>query len=291
MTIVVTGAAGNLGRLVVEALLRRGAAPGDLVATDRDKARLSDLTERGVQVRTADYNHPDSLSAAFAGADEVLLVSAPELGRRVAQHQNVIDAAKRAGVGLLAYTSSANADTSSLRLAEDHRATEKALAESGLPYVLLRNGWYLENYTDQLPTFVEHGAILGSAGDGRISAATRADYADAAAAVLLGAGQAGEVYELGGDEAFTFAELAAVVSDVTGREVRYADLPMADHIGALVAAGLPEEFAAALADYDRGAANGDLVVTNGDLSRLIDRRPTSMRDAVLAAASAAGLTP
>lgn len=289
MTIVVTAATGRFGRHVVEALLRRGVPADDVVATGRDTTRLVDLADRGVQVRRADYAAPETLPAVFAGADRALLVSGTEVGGRVAQHQNVIDAAKRAGLDLLAYTSIANADTTSLPLAADHQATEKALADSGLPHVLLRNGWYLENYTAQLAGYVEHGAVLGSAGDGRVSAASRADYAEAAAAVLLGDDQAGRVYELGGQGAFTLAELAAQVATTTGRDVGYRDLPVADYGRALVAAGLPEPYAEVLAESDRGIARGDLHVTSGDLPRLLGRPTTSMPEAVREAAAAAGL--
>jgi NAD(P)H dehydrogenase (quinone) len=289
MTLVVTGATGQLGRLVVGALLGRGARAEAIVATGRDTARIADLADLGVQVRYADYDEPESLSQAFADADRLLLISGSEVGKRETQHQNVIDAAKQAGVELLAYTSIANADHSSVPLAAEHQATERALADSGLPHTLLRNSWYLENYTAQLPSYVEHGAVLGSAGDGRISAATRADYAEAAAAVLVGGDHAGSVYELGGDESFTLAELAAQVSMATGRKVEYRDLPVADYAQALVAAGLPEPFARSLADSDLGVARGDLLVTTGDLARLIGRPTRSMPQAVHEAAAAAGL--
>jgi NAD(P)H dehydrogenase (quinone) len=289
MTVVVTGATGQLGRLVVGALLKRGARAEDIVAIGRDTARIVDLADAGVQVRRADYDEPESLRQAFIDADRVLLISGSEVGARVAQHQNVIDVAKRAGVELLAYTSIAKADHSSVPLAADHQATERALAEAWLPHTLLRNSWYMENYTAQLPTYAEHGAVLGSAGDGRISAATRADYAAAAAAVLLGHDHAGKVYELGGEEGFTLAELAAEVSRVTGREVVYRDLPMDDYAQALVAAGLPEPFAHSLATSDLGVARGDLHVTSGDLARLIGRPTVSMRQAIQEAAVAAGL--
>jgi NAD(P)H dehydrogenase (quinone) len=289
MTIVVTGATGQLGRLVVGSLLKRGAHAEDIVATGRETARIGDLADLGVQVRRADYNEPRSLRQAFTDADKLLLISGSEVGERVAQHQNIIDAAKRARVDLLAYTSIANADHSIVPLAIDHQATERALADSGLSYVLLRNSWYLENYTAQLPSYVEHGAVLGSAGNGRISAATRADYAEAAAAVLLGDNHTGKVYELGGDESFTLAELAAQISTITDREVDYRDLPVTDYTQALVGAGLPEPYAAVLAKSDLGIARGDLHVPSDDLARLIGRRTTSLPQAVQEAAAAAGL--
>jgi len=289
MTIAITGATGQLGRLVVEALLERGVPAGDIVATGRDISRINDLAAQGPQVRRADYDDPTSLDEAFAGADRVLLISGSDIGQRVAQHRNVIDAATRAGVDLLAYTSIANADHTSLTLAADHQETEKAVAGSGLPYALLRNSWYLENYTEQLSVYLQHGAVLGSAGDGRVSAATRADFAEAAAAVLVGENPAGAVYELGGDESFTLTDLAAAISRVTGRPVTYQDLPVADYTRALVGAGLPEPYAAVLADSDLGLGRGDLHVVSGDLARLIDRPTTSLDEALHQAAAAAGL--
>jgi NAD(P)H dehydrogenase (quinone) len=210
----------------------------------------------------------------------VLLVSGNELGQRVRQHRNAIDAAKAAGVGLLAYTSAPKADSSSLLLAAEHKATEEALRESGVPFVLLRNSWYFEVYTDQLPTTLQNGAILGSAGNGRVSAAARADYAEAAAAVLAGDGHEGAVYELGGDDSFTLSELADEITKQTGTQVTYRDLSVDEYQQALVGFGLPEAVAATYADVDRGIGAGELHITTGDLSRLIGRRTTSLSQAV-----------
>ena len=284
MTVVVTGATGHFGRLAVEHLLRRGLPAGDVVAAGRRVESLADLAERGVVVRRADYDDPGSLREAFAGAERLLLVSGSEVGRRTQQHANAVAAAGEAGVRLVAYTSIAKADTSSLLLAEEHRATERLLAESGLPYVLLRNSWYVENYTAQLGTYLQHG-VVGAADGGRVSAATRADYAEAAAAVLTGDGHAGEVHELGG-EAFTLAELAAAVSRATGQEVTYTDLPEERYREVLVAAGLPEPVATVYADADRGLASGDLHVDSDALARLLGRPPVAMADAVAAAVAA-----
>jgi NAD(P)H dehydrogenase (quinone) len=281
MSIVVTGATGQLGRLVVEALLARGVPAERIVATGRRVEALADLQDRGVTVRRADYTDPDSLRAAFAGAEKVLLVSSSEVGQRLPQHGNVIAAAQDAGVRLIAYTSITKADTSTLALAGEHKATEQLLAESGVPYVVLRNGWYTENYTGQLPTYLEHG-IVGSARAGRVSAATRADFAEAAAAVLAGDGHAGKVYELGG-EAFTMPELAAVVSAATGQEVAYTDVPVEQYTQILVGAGLPEPVAAVFADGDRGVADGELHVAVDDLTTLLGRAPTPLAEAVAAA--------
>jgi NAD(P)H dehydrogenase (quinone) len=283
MTLLVTGASGHLGRLVVEALLDRGTAPSDIVAAVRTPDKVADLAARGVEVRRADYDDPASLDAAFAGIDRLLFVSGSEVGGRVAQHANVVDAATRAGVGFVAYTSITRADTSDLALAAEHRATEELLADSGLTYALLRNSWYLENYTGQLPTVLEHGAVLGAAGDGHVSAATRAEYAAAAAAVLAGGDHDGAVYELGGDHAFTLAEFAAAVGRVSGRDVVYRDLSVEDYTAALIAAGLPDGYAAVLADSDRGIAEGALFTDSGDLSRLAGRPTTDLEDALRAA--------
>jgi NAD(P)H dehydrogenase (quinone) len=283
MSIVVTGATGQLGRLAVEALLERGVPAEQIVATGRRVETLSDLQERGVTVRRADYTDPESLRAAFAGAEKLLLVSGSEIGQRVPQHRNAIAAAKDAGVQLIAYTSVARADSSSLGIAAEHTATEQLLAESGIPHVVLRNGWYTENYTGQLATYLQNG-IVGSAGEGRVSAATRADYAEAAAAVVAGDRHEGNVYELGGDP-FTMPELAATVSAVTGADVTYTDVPVEQFAQILEGAGLPAPVAGMFADIDRSVAAGDLFVEGNDLEKLIGRAPTPLAEAVAAAAA------
>ena len=273
-TILVTGTSGHLGRLVVESLLENGTSPGDIVATARDISAIADLADRGVTTRTADYADAASLDAAFDGVDRVLLVSGSEVGQRVAQHTNVIDAAQRAGVELLAYTSIPKADASSLGLAVEHQATEQVLAASGVPYALLRNGWYFENYTAQIPVQLEHGVVLGAAGDGKVSGASRGDYAAAAAAVLVADDQAGRTYELGGEPAFTLAEYAAALATASGSPVTYQDLTPSDYAAALASNGVPQQFADLLADSDRGIAAGELFVDSGDLTKLIGR-PTA----------------
>ncbi|WP_328469739.1 SDR family oxidoreductase [Actinoplanes sp. NBC_00393] len=283
MTIAVTGATGHLGRLVVEALISRGVAPGEIVAAVRDTAKAADLAARGVEVRLADYDKPETLAPAFAGVDRLLLISGNEVGKRVPQHTAVIEAARVAGVGFLAYTSILRADTTKVGLGPEHLATEQVIAGSGLPYALLRNGWYIENYTGQFGTALSTGAFLGSAGDGRIAAATRDDFAEAAAAVLL-SGEPG-VYELGG-EAFTMAELAAEVARQTGTPVEYRDLPVAEYQAVLVGAGLPEGYAALLADTDAKIADGELDTDSDDLTRLIGRPATPLADAVATALKA-----
>lgn len=280
--IVVTGATGQLGRLVIQSLLTKLPA-GQIIAAVRQPERAADLAELGVQLRQADYTQPATLDAAFKGAEKVLLISSSEVGQRTAQHKNVIDAAKRAGVALLAYTSLLHADGSSLGLAAEHQATEALLKESGLPHVLLRNGWYTENYLASIPPALQHGAYIGSAGEGRIASAARADYAEAAAAVLTLDGQAGKVYELAGDESYTLAEFAAELSQQAGQSVPYVNLPEAEFKAALVGAGLPEALAGLLADSDVGAAQGGLFDDQRQLSRLIGRPTTALAALIKAA--------
>lgn len=279
--IVVTGASGQLGRLVIEALLKKFPA-AEIVAVVRSLEKVRDLAARGVRVRQADYNQPATLDAAFKGADKLLLISSSELGQRTSQHRAVIEAAQRAGVRLLAYTSLLNAAASPLGLAKEHRETEEMLRESGLPHVLLRNGWYTENYAAGAAAALAHGAVFGSAGVGRIASAARADYAAAAAAVLGLDDQGGRVYELAGDTAYTLAELAAEIARQTGRAIEYKNLPEADYRGALIGAGLPEGLAAMLADSDVGASKGGLFDDSRQLSRLIGRPTTPLASSISA---------
>ena len=283
MTIVVTGATGQLGRLTVEALLRRGTLPADIVATGRDVDRIADLAERGVTVRHADFAHADTLPDAFAGADRLLLVSTTTVGERLDNHRRAIAAARAAGVGQVVYTSALNAGTARMRLAEEHRGTEEVLRDSGLPAVVLRNGWYLENHTDLLPLVLATGTLHGSAGDGRVSSASRADYAEAAAVVLTSDGHTGATYELGGDEDFSLPELAAAIARLWRQPVRYTDLPVDEYATVLTGLGLPPALAEVLADADAGLARGELQTTSDDLRRLLGR-PTTTLDQALAAA-------
>lgn len=279
--IVITGATGNLGQHVIANLLKSVAA-ANLIAVVRNPAKAADLAARGVQVRQADYNDGASLDSAFKGATKILLISSSEVGQRAQQHQNVIDAAKRAGVALLAYTSILRADTSPLGLAAEHVVTEAAIRASGLPYSFLRNGWYLENHTEHLAPVLEHGVVLGAAQNGRFSSAARADYAAAAAAVLIAA-QPQAIYELAGDQGFTLAEYAAEVARQSGKAIVYKDLPQADFKAALVSVGVPEGFADLLADSDAGAAKGGLEDHGKQLSALTGRPTTTLADAVKAA--------
>lgn len=285
--IVVTGASGQLGRLVIDALLRTQPADS-LVAAVRSPAKAADLAARGVQVRQADYSRPETLGPAFAGADKLLLISSSEIGQRAKQHQAVIDAAKATGVQLIAYTSLLHADVSPLGLAVEHRQTEAALAASGLPHVLLRNGWYSENYAMGLPGALARGTLYGAAGEGRIASASRQDYAEAAAAVLSAAApQAGKVHELAGDASYTLAELVAESARQAGKPLAYQDLPEAAYRDALLQAGLPAPVAELLADSDAGAAKGGLFDDGHALSGLIGRATTPMAQTVAATLAAA----
>jgi NAD(P)H dehydrogenase (quinone) len=288
-TIAVTGATGQLGRLVLAGLAQ--AAPyAQLVGLVRDRARAADLAAAGVELRVANYDDPASVTAALQGADKVLLISSSELGRRAAQHRAVIAAAQRAGVGLLAYTSLLHADTTPLTLGLEHRETEADLRALGVPFVLLRNGWYTENYTAGVAAALKYGVVLGSAGTGRISSATRADYASAAVAVLAhdAATEAGRTYELAGDASYTLAEYASEIARQSGVAVSYRDLPEADYAAALVQAGLPPAFAQLLAESDAKAADGALFDDSGTLGRLIGRPTTPLAEAVRQALATTG---
>jgi NAD(P)H dehydrogenase (quinone) len=283
--IVVTGATGQLGRLVIQALLKTQPA-SEIVAAVRSPEKAADLAALGVQVRRADYNEPATLDAAFEGADKLLLISSSEIGRRAVQHRAAIEAAKRSGVELIGYTSVLHADTTPLGLAAEHRETEAALRASAVPFVLLRNGWYTENYTRSLAPALEHGAILGSAGNGKIASAARADYAEAAAIVMTRDGQAGRVYELASDTAYTLADLAAEVTRQSGKKVEYRNLSEPEYKEALIEVGLPEAVAELLSDSDTGASKGALFDDGHQLSQLLGRSTTPLA-AVVAAALAA----
>ncbi|MFI1322788.1 SDR family oxidoreductase [Streptomyces rochei] len=281
MSIVVTGATGHLGRHVVRQLLEKVAADR-VTAVVRDRDRAADLAALGVRIAVADYNAPESFGGVFAPGDRVLLISGNEFDKgRVRQHTVVIDAAKKAGAALLAYTSAPSSLTAAL--ADDHRATEEVLVGSGVPYVLLRNGWYHENYTEQLAPVLEHGAVVQAAGDGRVSSASRADYAAAAVAVLTGEGHENKAYELGGDEAWSFAEYAAELSRQTGKEIVYTPVSTEAYTGILTGAGVPGPLADVFAGVDAAIEKGELVVTTGDLARLAGRPTTPLAEAVAAA--------
>ena len=280
--IAVTGATGQLGRLVIHELLKTQPA-NSIIAAVRSPEKAEDLADLGVVVRQADYDQPATLATAFNGAKKLLLISSSEIGKRAAQHSAVIDAANASGVTLIAYTSLLHADTSPLALAQEHVITEQKLAESGVPFVLLRNGWYTENYLASIPSALEHGTFIGAAGNGKIASAPRADYAAAAAAVMASPQyQAGKVYELAGDTAYTLAELAHYLSETTGNTIQYQNLPEAEFAKVLVGAGLPEGFANILADSDAGAAKGALFDSSHQLSQLIGRNSKPMTESLKA---------
>jgi NAD(P)H dehydrogenase (quinone) len=280
--IAITGASGQLGQLVIEDLLKTVAAE-QVVAIVRNPAKVSELAERGVQVRAASYEDKAALVQALTGVEKLLLISSSEVGQRAVQHRNVIEAAKEAGVKLIAYTSVLHADSSPLGLAEEHIATEQQLQQSGVPFVLLRNGWYTENYLASVPPALQHGVFIGSTGEGKISSASRADYAAAAAKVMTLDNQAGKVYELAGDNGWTLTELTAEITKQSGKTVVYQNLPEADFKAALLGAGLPEGLAAMLANSDVGASKGGLFDDSRQLSQLIGRPTTPLADSLRAA--------
>jgi NAD(P)H dehydrogenase (quinone) len=279
--IVITGATGHLGRLVVEGLLKKVPA-GEVAVAVRNVAKAADFAQLGVDVRHADYEKPETLATAFRGATKVLLISANEVGTRLEQHRNAVDAIKAAGPRLLVYTSILNADQSGIGLAKEHLATEEMIRASGIPFVILRNGWYFENYTENLAPALQFGAIAGSAGNGRVAAAARADYAAAAVEVLTSEGHAGKVYELAGDAPFTMSELAAEVAKAAGKPIVYNNLPPDAYRDMLVGVGLPAPVAEMLVDADLGLERGELDSDRDDLRRLIHRPTTSLADAIRA---------
>jgi len=278
--IAVTGASGHLGRHVLQELMKTVPAE-ELIAMARTPSKLEDLSARGVQVRQADYNDPDTLAPAMDGANHLLMISASEVGKRKAQHRSLLDAAKLATVSFVTYTSLLHADQSPLEvLATEHRATEEMLRRSGLPHCILRNGWYFENYTSNLKSALDNGTFIGCAGNGRISAASRADYAAAAAAVVTSGDHEGQIYELAGDESFTMQELASEVSRQVGRTIGYTDMAPESYRAALAGAGLPEPLVNMLVSSDEGIAQGGLVDASKTLSKLIGRPTTTLADAV-----------
>lgn len=277
--IAITGATGQLGQHVVANLLKTTAAD-QLVAVVRNPAKAEALSQQGVNVRRADYGDEAALTKALQGVDKLLIISSSEVGQRAPQHRNIIQAAAAAGVKFIAYTSLLHADTSPLGLADEHIATEKMLADSGIPYALLRNGWYTENYLASAPPALEHGVFIGAAGEGKIASATRADYAAAAARVISEEGHAGKVYELAGDNGWTLSELAAELAKQSGKKVVYQNLSEADFAAALKSVGLPDGLADMLADSDVGASKGGLFDDSHTLSKLIGRPTTALADSV-----------
>ncbi len=282
----VTAATGHLGRLVVDKLIERGAHPGDIVAIARTPEKAADLAGRGVVVREGDYGSPETLPAALEGVDRLLLISGTDMGQRVAQHTGVIEAAKAAGVERITYTSILHGEGSPINLANEHIGTEAALRDSGVAYTVLRNGSYIENYTDQLGQYLASGVILGATNDARIAGATRADFAEAAAVVLVTDGHDNAVYELGGQPTFDHSDIAAAVTEVTGTLVVYNNLTVDELASTLAGFGLDPAIAGFVAEIDRGVAAGGWDTDSRDLERLLGRPTTSLIDAVRAAATA-----
>jgi NAD(P)H dehydrogenase (quinone) len=276
MTIGITGATGHLGRLVVQRLKTHVPA-SDLVALVRTPAKAADL---GIAVREADYDRPDTLVRALKGIDTLLFISASEIGKRLAQHHNIIEAAKKAGVKRIVYTSLLHADNSPINLASEHLPTENEIKASGIPYTILRNGWYTENYTGSIGGALAGGAFIGSAGEGKVSSAARADYADAAVAAVTGTGHEGKTYELAGDTSWTLADLAAEISRQSGKSIPYRNLPEAEYAKALEGFGLPKPIAGAIASWDTGASKGGLFDESHQLSKLIGHPTTPMPETV-----------
>lgn len=280
MSIAVTGATGQLGRQIIDRLIERQVAPGEIVAVVRDADRAQDLADRGVRIAVAAYEDPEALKAALEGVQRLMLVSGSEVGKRVAQHTNVIEAAQSAGVQLIAYTSLLGLETSTLNLASEHRETERLLADSGIDHVLLRNGWYWENYAPSVAPAREHGTMFGAAGQARVNGASRRDYAEAAAAVITLEAQEGRVYELAGQPALSYPEIAARIGGLVGREVVYVDRTVEQYAQVLQQASLPEQVAGFVAEMDRGIVDGALESDSTDLQTLLGRPATTIAQAL-----------
>ncbi|RFA06960.1 NAD(P)-dependent oxidoreductase [Subtercola boreus] len=278
MSIVVTGATGHLGRLALTHLLARGVAASDIVAAGRNPEKVDALKSLGVRTAVIDFADPATLAAAFEGADTLLLVSGSDLGGRVEQHRNAIDAAKTAGISRIVYTSAPRADSTDLILAPEHKATEEYLRASGVPFTILRNNWYTENYASTLAQVAGTGVYAASTGEGRVASASREDYAEAAAVVLTTDGHEGAVYELSGDTAWNGSDFAATLSEVLGRAVAFEPLTPDAHTAALRAAGLDDGTVGFVVGLDANIATGALDKSSDDLSALIGRPTTPVAD-------------
>jgi NAD(P)H dehydrogenase (quinone) len=283
--LAIVGATGRLGRLVVDHLLGAGVHAEQVVAVGRNHLVLNQFAARGVTTRFAERDDPEVTAAALDGVDRILLISGIDVGRRTEQHATVIEVAKRLQTDLFVYTSLPNAAESPMLLAREHAATERLLYESGLPGVVLRNGWYLDKYVDEAAEAIVSGTVFGASGSGRVSPATRADLAEAAARVLLEESHAGATYELGGDQSFTLAEYAQQISDWSGRSVRAELLSTADYAEHLRARGVPSAFADVLADNEAGQSAGYLFIDTGDLRNILGRPPMTLPYALKAASN------
>ncbi|GAA4669681.1 SDR family oxidoreductase [Frondihabitans cladoniiphilus] len=287
MSIIVTASTGQLGALVVDALLARGAAPADVVATARNASKLQAFADKGVTTAALDYTKPETVTAVVKPGDTLVLISGSDLGKRVEQHSAVIQAAKDAGIARIVYTSAPAADDTALILAPEHKATEEFLIGSGVPFTILRNGWYTENYVSQIAAGRDHGELVASVGDGRVASASRSDYAEAAAVAALDASTAGKTYELSGDYAWSFDELAAAVSGIVGKPVSYRAVSPAEHAEILKGAGLDEGTVGFVVGLDGNIRDGLLAVTTGELKELIGHPTVPLAEGLAAAAPAA----
>lgn len=276
MIIGITGATGKLGRLTISKLVKKSKAE-NLTALVRSTDKAADLN---IAAREFDYSKPEKLADALKGIDTLLLISSNEIGQRAVQHKNVIEAAKKAGIKRIVYTSLLHADRSTLNLAGEHLETEEALKKSGIKYTILRNGWYTENYTGSIKGALASGALIGSAGNGNISSAPRGDFAEAAAVVLTGEGHEGKTYELAGDESYTLTDLAAEISKQSGKNIPYKNMPETEYAKVLHSFGLPEGFANAVASWDTSASKNDLFDNSRVLSTLIGRATTPLSHSV-----------
>ena len=280
MKIAITGATGQLGKLIIEALLKEIDAP-DIIALVRDENKAKDLENKGIELRPFDYDLPETLVPALKGVDKLLLISANEVGRRTPQHKAVVDAAIEAQVPYIAYTSLLRANTNLLALAKEHRETESLIQQSGLQYTLLRNNWYNENYISNIQQVADHGVLYGSALDSKISSASRQDYAEAAAKVLTSEGHEGKIYELAGSNSFTLYDLAAYVTQASAKSVVYQNISPEDYLAALVSLGLPDGLAQVIVDADVQALNGTLYSDSKDLENILGRKTTSIKDQII----------
>lgn len=288
-TLLVTGASGQLGRLVLDSLLASGKSPASIIATTRDTAKLADYAAKGVIVRLADFDDAASLDAAFAGADKVLIISTDALdqpGKRLAQHKAAVAAAKEAGAKHILYTSMPQPDDSLVTFAPDHLGTEEAIKATGIPYTILRDGWYAENLFMSLPHALETGSWYTSTGEGRIAHITRADTAAAIAGAVLKAGNESKTYTLTGTKSRTAEEIAAIVSAATGKPLKVVHVTDAQLAEGLKAAGLPEGFIPTIVSFDANTREGKIASVTSDAETLSGRKPTSFEDFVAASKAA-----
>ena len=277
MKIAITGATGQLGQLVIHSLLKNTAVE-NIVALVRNESKAADLKAKGIELRHFDYDAPETLASALSGIDKLLLISANEVGRRTPQHKAVIDAAKQAGVPYIAL----NADTSPLGLAQEHRETERLIKDSGLKYTFLRNNWYSENYLGSVAHTVEIGTLYGAAGLGKISSASRQDYAEAAAKVLTSEDHDNKTYELAGSTSFTLADLAKDIAKISGKAVTYQNLTAADYSQALLQAGVPASLVDVIVDADVQTEKGAMFSKSKDLENIIGHKTIPIKDQVKA---------